>query len=305
MTVNSIFKLLRIVVVFVLLGLISGCGATGSYIRQSILSSTQSETLQIGGSTYNLITYKTESANLTSPLRTLFYVGGSGCASLSVYLAPYFASLPAGFEVVALEKQGVTKSSLGTSCTDEFWNNYTYDKLIERNTAVLNFVKKRTSDGIFAIVGTSEGGPIALELAAHNSDISKVVVIAAGGMPQREELEVLAMETGTLHSIQEALKRVDEDPTNFDKRTLGFPNPYWASVLDRDPKTHIKKISQPVLIVIGEKDKNVPVLSAQTADNHLAQSELLIWPNADHIFKTPSGSVRDDVIRHVGQFLLQ
>lgn len=305
MTVNSIFKLLRIVVVFVLLGLINGCGASGSYIRQSIFSSTQSEIIQIGGSTYNLITYKTESANLISPLRTLFYVGGSGCASLSVYLAPYFASLPAGFEVVALEKQGVTQSSLGSSCTDEFWNNYTYDNLIERNAAVLNFVKNRTSDGIFAIIGTSEGGPIALEIAAHNSDISKVVVLAAGGMTQRQELEVLAMQTGTLASIQETLKQVDEDPANFDKRALGFPNPYWASVLDRDPKKHLTKISQPVLIVIGEKDKNVPVLSAQTANNHLLQSELLVWPDADHIFTTPSGSARNDVIRHVGQFLLK
>ena len=297
-------RLFRIAATYVLISSLAACGTAGSYLRQSISSSTASRDIQIAGEEYRLITYSTGHAAVGLPQKTVFYIGGSGCASLRVYLAPYFSSFPSGFEIVALEKTGVGGSGFGRSCTNEFWDSYTYDELLRRNSAALSFLQQRTGSEVHAIIGTSEGGPITLELAASNPQVSKVAVIAAGGMSQREELEALAAERGGLSELKTLLSRVDADPTNRDAWILGYPHTYWSAVLDRDPRTHLPKVQQPVLLVIGANDQNVPVASARVAHELLPNSELIEWLGANHTFQTPSDNERGAVLKQVGRFVL-
>lgn len=287
-----------------LLALLCGCGTTASYIAQAINSSTKAESIEIEGNEYRLVSFSTGQRNDGGPTKTVFYIGGSGCVSLRTYLAVYFRSLPKGFNIVALEKVGVRSSAIPKSCTEQFWDNYTYDRLLARNQAALTAVKNTAEDGVYAIVGTSEGGPIALELAAASPNTSKVVVIGAGGMSQREELEVLAERSGRLEQLRTTLAKVDADPSNRNAWVLGYPHTYWSSVLDRDPKPYLPKVEQLVLLVIGAEDNNVPAASARLANTLLPQSSLIEWPKANHIFETQAGNERDEMIAKVGEFLI-
>lgn len=286
------------------LALLSGCGTTGSYLKQAISSSTKVQNFEIDSGDYRLISFSTGRPSDESSMKTIFYVGGSGCISLRTYLAVYFRSLPEGFNVVALEKVGVRQTAIPTSCTELFWDNYTYDRLLARNKTALLHLQNATKDRVHAIVGTSEGGPIALELAAQSPNIPKVVVIGAGGMLQREELEALAKRNGDLDKLRTLLAKVDADPSNRNAWALGYPHPYWSSVLDRDPQDYLPAVHQPVFLLIGANDNNVPVASARRAHTLLSNSQLVEWPNANHVFATQDGNQRDAVIGKVGEFLL-
>lgn len=276
---------------------LASCGDTTTYLRESLSTSVTSLPFSEGGENYNLYQFgKTE-----NPSEIVFFVGGSGCTSLSVYLAPYFAALNPEISVYAVDKKGVSKGALGLHCSDTFWENYTYATLLNRNKVALNAVHKLHPDRTISIIGTSEGGPIATALAATHAATSKLVLIGAGGQTQRQELEQILPRP----SFERLSKTVAASPQSVTDFALGYPHRYWTSVLDQDPRTLMQGLDVPTLIVIGEKDESVPVASAAAAHALIKGAELVIWPNADHTFHTPGGPARDQMIARVSDFILR
>lgn len=258
----------------------------------------------MGDDILHLFSIRTGNASSESVI-PVFYIGGSGCTSLSVYLAPYFSGANAGLEIFGLDKTGVEKGDLGLSCTPAFWGNYNHDELVRRNLVALNMLQQRYPDDPIVLVGTSEGGPIALEMAGRVPDIGKVAVIGAGGMTQRKELELLFERRGATSDFQGISTRIDANPDSIEAFELGYPNAYWSAVLDRDPLAYRQELTMPILFIIGENDENVPVASARLANSKLSNSQLIEWPNADHVFQTPQGDQRAAVLRRVSEFLLE
>lgn len=271
---------------------------------QALNSSAQSETIRVGDDVLNLFSIRTGDAS-TETVVPVFYIGGSGCTSLSVYLAPYFSGANGAFEVFGLDKMGVEQGDLGLSCSPAFWENYNYDELLRRNLIALNIVQQRFPDEPVMLVGTSEGGPIALEIAGLVHSISKVAVIGAGGMTQRTELDLLFERRGASSDFQDILARIEANPNSVEAFELGYPNAYWSAVLDRDPLVNRQNLTMPILLIIGANDDNVPVASARLANSILSNSQLVEWPNADHVFQTSSGNQRAAVLRRVSEFLLE
>ena len=279
----------------------SACNRIG-YVLDAVRDPAAREVVVTNDGTYRLYSITTGPSSHTGPDRALYFIGGSGCASLSVYLTHYFRGFPGGYKVYALEKEGVSPGEFGFGCSAEFWNSYTLDRMTERNLDMLQFVMDRHGAALAGVIGTSEGGPIAIKLAASRPDIPRLAVIGAGGMTMREALTVLARRRNQESDLDSLLSQIDQDPLATDRFVLGMTHAYWTSVLDDDPTPDLKALRVPVLVVIGAQDQNVPVDSARKAAAVLRHGDLWEVEGADHVFNSPTGNRRAEVMQAVGQF---
>lgn len=276
--------------------LLTACAGKLAYLGQSLASDTTQDRVMIDGAAYDLVRYETGPAP-GGAMQDVFFIGGSGCASLTAYLAPYFAAAPAGIRITALEKQGVTPSDLGLRCSDAFWQSYTYDAMMDSNRTVLRHLAQ---NGPLPVMGVSEGGALAL-LLGEMPGISRIAVLGAGGMSQREELRLLADAQGQLDQLEAGFAAIHATPNSTADRFYGMTHRYWSSALDRAPS--LAAIKKPVFLAIGASDQSVPVQSAEYAAARLPNAALWIVPGASHTFDTPSGSQRDAVVKRALAFL--
>ncbi len=280
----------------ILCAVLTACSSRLDFVAEVMSPKTSVETVVIDGEDFAFVTYRTGDSETAQPI---FYIGGSGCVSLRAYMGTYFAQAPAGLEIIALEKSGVEDRAIGNRCAQAFWEAYTYDELTRRNEIALSYVLQERGLASIPIMGTSEGGAIALELAAQTDAAESIAILGAGALPQRQELQILYGAGPT----DRELERVAANPQSIDERAFGLTNRYWTSVLDRNPARYASRISVPTLIIIGENDQNVPVTSAELANDLIRNSQLIIWPEATHTFDTPNGSQRDEVVQTATTFL--
>ncbi|MCA3449015.1 MAG: alpha/beta hydrolase [Rhodobacter sp.] len=279
----------------------SACNRSG-FVLDAVRDPAAREVVVTSDGTYSLYSITTGPSDPAGPDRAVYFIGGSGCASLSVYLTHYFRGFPGGYRVYALEKEGVSPGGFGFRCSADFWKTYTLDRMTERNREMLQFVMDRHGTALAGVMGTSEGGPIAVKLAASRPDIPRLAVIGAGGMTMREVLKILARRRGQDSELNTLLSQIDQDPLATDRFVLGLTHAYWTSVLDVDPTPDLKALRGPVLVVIGAQDQNVPVESARKAAAVLRNGDLWEVEGADHVFNSPTGNRRAEVMQAVGQF---
>ena len=279
----------------------SACNRSG-FVLDAVRDPAAREVVVTSDGTYSLYSITTGPSDPAGPDRAVYFIGGSGCASLSVYLTHYFRGFPGGYRVYALEKEGVSPGGFGFRCSADFWKTYTLDRMTERTLEMLQFVMDRHGTAFAGVMGTSEGGPIAIKLAASEPDIPRLAVIGAGGMTQREELKILARRRNEESDLNTLLSQIDQDPLATDRFVLGMTHAYWTSVLDDDPTPDLKALRGPVLVVIGAQDQNVPVDSARKAAAILKNGDLWEVEGADHVFNSPTGNRRAEVMQAVGQF---
>lgn len=276
---------------------LAACTGKLAYLGQSVSSDTTQETVLINGAPYTLVRYSTGPA-ADGTTKDLFFIGGSGCASLTSYLAPYFADAPEGITVTALEKQGVKPGDLGLRCSEAFWQDYTYDNMLARNRAALRHL---AASSPMPVMGVSEGGALAL-LLDEDPAIRRLAILGAGGMTQREELRLLTDAQGQRAALDAGFAAIKADPESVDSRFYGMTHRYWTSALDRAP--NLAAIKAPVFLAIGAKDESVPVQSAELAAANLPNADLVVVPEASHTFDTPAGSQRGSVVKRALAFLL-
>lgn len=279
----------------------SACNRIG-YVLDAVRDPPAREVVVTSDGTYSLYSMTTGPSDPAGPGRVVYFIGGSGCASLSVYLTHYFRGFPGGYKVYALEKEGVSPGGFGFGCSADFWNSYTLDRMTERNLEMLQFVMDRHDTALAGVIGTSEGGPIAVKLAASQPDIPRLAVIGAGGMTMREVLKILARRRGQESELNTLMSQIDQDPLATDRFVLGMTHAYWTFVLDDDPTPDLKALRGPVLVVIGAQDQNVPVESARKAAAVLRNGDLWEVEGADHVFNSPTGNRRAEVMQAVGLF---
>ena len=278
-----------------------GCSSKIDFVAELIAPKSSVDTITLNDETFSLVTYRT--SDTVNPL-PIFFIGGSGCTSLRAYLGTYFSAAPEGLEIVGLEKTGVSDRATGSTCSDEFWQNYTYDDLLRRNIAAIDHIAQRFDVEKIPLIGTSEGGALALEIAASTDRVDRLALLGAGAMSQRQELRLLFDERAQGQAIESAFARIDANPQSVEQTELGLPHRYWASILDHDPRDFAPNVSAPTLIIIGQNDQNVPVASAQLADALIKNSTLTIWPYANHTFDTPSGNQRNEVVSMAVRFVI-
>src|SRR5580658_3272200 len=178
------------------------------------------------------------------------------------------------------------------------------------------------------LIGHSEGGVIAPMIAARNPDVAIIVMMAGPGVPGDQVLvaqgEAIAVNSGTKpeeaakHAAKEkemlALIEAERVPSEKDDAALEkqlrekmagdvpeaqislqikqLTSPWFRYFLTYDPAVALRRVTCPVLVLNGEKDKQVlpqqnlaPIRQAleQANNKHFEVDEL---PGLNHLFQT-------------------
>jgi pimeloyl-ACP methyl ester carboxylesterase len=140
------------------------------------------------------------------------------------------------------------------------------------------------------LVGHSEGGLVAPMVAATDSSIEAVVLMAAPAQPvrvladfqQRYVVDSLAHLTGTQRA---AALAQDSEATN----ALMASSPEIRELMERDPAPLLRSLHQPVLVLQGERDYQVPAaqaakVAALIRANGNREVTVRIFPGLNHLF---------------------
>lgn len=150
-------------------------------------------------------------------------------------------------------------------------------------------------------IGFSEGGHLAIKLAAENKKITHLVSVISNGLNQFFSSIInrrIDAATGriTHQEAQEAIdklfatyKKIYSDPRNTEKWYYGHPYQRWGSFCGDIPLEHLVKLEIPILLVSGSSDRNNPILQSDYVMLEflrLRKTNLTyhVFPGSDHWF---------------------
>jgi pimeloyl-ACP methyl ester carboxylesterase len=233
------------------------------------------EAVRIPASGFNLAGSLAKPAGASAPLPAIVLVGGSGRTDRdsTVFGIPIMgqvaaALVDAGFLVVRYDKRGVGQSGGRAEAA-------TILDYVEDLRAVVAWLQKRkdVDKRRIGVVGHSEGAWVALAAAARDKRITAIAMIAGPGTPgadvvleqqahlfdrmktpEAERQEKVALQK----TINAAVlgKGTWEGVSDPVRQTADIP--WFQSYLSFDPARHMKDVRQPLLIVHGELDTQVP-----------------------------------------------
>jgi len=206
---------------------------------------------------------------------TVVLVGGSGPVDRDETVAgiPIFAQLAdalaeRGFMVLRYDKRGVGQS--GGRVETVTLEDYADDVM-----AIIKWLGKRddVDPRRMAVVGHSEGGSVAMIAAAKEKKIASIVLVAATGSTgadlvleqQRHQLELMKLpDTERQQKIE--LQQKVQAAVISEKGWEGVPEEvrrqadtaWFKSLLQFDPARVMPQIKQPILILQGDLDTQVP-----------------------------------------------
>lgn len=225
----------------------------------------------------------------------------------------------AGYAVLRYDKRGAGLST-GPVAT------LTLDDLAADAEAAFDWLRKQP--GIdpqrVGLLGHSEGGLVAPMIAARRPEVAWLVLLGAPTVPGRElvlyqtaqgvrdrgrsEAEVQSAMTSARHLFEivlrdqpaearaaeldaalEAERAARNLPPRFvSDQKRGMLNPWFRKMLAYDPLPVLKTVQQPVLMLYGALDHQVPpalnVEPARAALHGHAHSEVEVLPGLDHLF---------------------
>ena len=145
----------------------------------------------------------------------------------------------------------------------------------------------------YAVIGHSNGGAIAIRsLSLGLLKPEKLVLLASSGIRGeyngRNKVLRLATKTGKLlatplpESIKKKLRRKVYETVGSDMLVAEHLQETFKRVVTDDVRADAKTITQPTLLVYGEKDPATPVRQAYVLRKLIAGSRLEILPGATH-----------------------
>jgi uncharacterized protein len=264
------------------------------------------ERVSIPATGFNLAGTLTKPTNASGRLPAVVLIAGSGLTDRDETVAgvPIFGHLArglveAGFVVVRYDKRGVGQSGGRTESAS--LGDYAEDA-----RAVVRWLDRRSDvdkDRI-AVVGHSEGAAVAMLLASREDRVKAAVLVAGPGTTgaelvleqQRHQLDLMkvdATERAAKIALQEQIQAAVLKGTGWD----GVPEamrraadtPWFQSLLSFDPARVMRDVGQPLLIVQGELDTQVPphhadkLLALAQARNRKVDAQVLKVPGINHL----------------------
>lgn len=200
-----------------------------------------------------------------------------------------------GIAVLRVDDRGV-----GGSTGRESLQGATSTSFADDARAQLRFLRaRRDMDGTrIALIGHSEGALIAPMIAAGDSNVAALVLMAGtatrGDSVLREQMEdLLARDTAMSSEQRSAAREQQQDVLRklaAGESVPGLSGAAWLrEFISYDPLSVIPEVSQPVLIVQGENDRQVMAHHArklaaafERAGNR--QVTLRMYPSLNHLF---------------------
>ncbi|MBQ5736272.1 MAG: alpha/beta fold hydrolase [Alistipes sp.] len=199
----------------------------------------------------------------------------------------------AGYAVLRYDKRGVG----GSVIPAEQVPSLLYDDYVADAERCVAWLREQGYKHI-AIAGHSEGGSIAIEVAARG-DVDGVVLLAAPGYPMDEILmwqlseQLLPTHFALMMSAQRIialLKRgesVAEESVPKELMSLFHPvvQPFLMSSIQRNPCALIAQCSEPMLIISGGRDIQVTVANGERLLAAAQSAEHVVFENMCHVLK--------------------
>ena len=223
-----------------------------------------------------------------------------------------------GIAVLRYDKRGVGESegTYATATTSDFADDA---------EAGLAYLERRgeIDQRKIGLIGHSEGGMIAPLLAARNSSVAFIVMMAGPGIPGDELLVeqtlLIAEANGQTHETAEkaageeriilSLVKDETDSAVLEKKlreqlTGQVPeaqigaaikstsSPWFRYFISYDPAAALRRVKCPVLAVIGSKDlqvppeQNIPAIRKALEDAGNQKFEIDELPGLNHLFQT-------------------
>jgi dipeptidyl aminopeptidase/acylaminoacyl peptidase len=214
------------------------------------------------------------------PLPAVILVGGSGPADRdeTVYGIPIFGQLAgsladAGFLVLRYDKRAVGQSGgrAESATLDDFADDLLAVVAAVRRMSTVD--RKR-----IAVVGRSEGGAVALLAAAKQKDIAALALVSSMGTTGAElnmwqvthgleRSTQTTAEKATTVDLQKRIQQAVITGSGWDSIPPQYRQqadvPWFKSFLIFDPANAMARVSQPVLVVHGLLDAQVPASNAE------------------------------------------
>lgn len=244
--------------------------------RMTAFSILGDESVRVPANGFNLAATVTKPRSGPAKLPAVVLIGGSGLADRDSTVAgiPVLgqiakALVDAGFMVVRYDKRGIGQS--GGRAETATLADYADDA-----RAVVTYVRKTRKDADakrIAVLGHSEGAWVALHLGAAERDIAALVMVAGasgtGGAlvleQQQHLLDVLKVSAEEKKTKADLQARINDAATGKGPWDSVPPElraqadtPWFASYLAYEPAKVMKGVRQPLLIVQGELDTQVP-----------------------------------------------
>lgn len=249
--------------------------------RRVTMSRPNDENVQIPATGFSLAGTVSRPAGAAGPLPGVVLASGSGPTDRdeTAFGVPIFGQLAgaladAGFLVLRYDKRGVGQSGGRPEAA-------TLADYADDLRAAIRFAgdRKDVDRRRLAVVGHSEGGSVGMLAAARNGRVSALALIAAMGVTGRE-LNLYQVTHGLDRSSrpeQERLATIELQKTIQNAVLTGkgwdaievpphvrrqADTPYFYSFLSFDPERVMRDVRQPILIVQGELDTQVPPSNA-------------------------------------------
>ena len=231
----------------------------------------------------------------------MFYLVGSEPVPVAESTSQYADLVAQGFGVVLLQPRGVQGD--GSIDRDVFWEHDTRHRRVADQVAVMDAYLGDGTEAPVLLVGTSQGGVVAADVAANDSRVSHLLMMASGGgWTQAEELAYFVEEGPGLPGIEnvEALEaKFGEIQAAPDSGEIWAGHPYrmWSSYLWFRPMDGLTLLSIPMFLAQGTDDAASPVQSARAMQDefeHLGKTNLVYaeYPGLDHHFASEDGESR-------------
>jgi pimeloyl-ACP methyl ester carboxylesterase len=256
---------------------------------------------------FNLAATISKPATAAGPLPAVILVGGSTATDRDETVAgvPIFGQLAgsladAGYLVVRYDKRGAGQSGGRTEVA-------TLNDFAEDVRSVVQFLRNRkdVDDNRIAVFGYSEGAAVGLIAAEREKRIAAIIL--AGGAAtkgvdltleqQRRLLDQSAMSEAERQKAIELQQRIlnavvtgtgwDGVAPDIRRQT---DTPLYQSLLTFDPAPLFRKVQQPILVLHGELDRQMPLHHgeelAQLARGRVKGrgAELVKFPTLNHLF---------------------
>ena len=222
----------------------------------------------------------------------IFFVSGSGCASIKHRLAPFFAPIRGELNatVFALQKRGIDEENRsGTFCSTHFRHkdHFTQTLADQREFIENHIANLATTPRAVVLIGVSEGAVVAARLALTEPRLTHLGLIGGGGNTVRKNIQTLARTRWMLRNHERAFEAIADDPYNTVAQQWSHSHNYWAELLDIHIGDALAELTIPIVAAMGEQDDAVPVDAARELEQRFQQLGktnllLLIFPDANH-----------------------
>lgn len=195
--------------------------------------------------------------------------GGGG--SIREKWIPFFSS---DFRVVAPEQMGHGRTA------DLVERSFHYHGMAEDTVELMRSLKIESA----SVVGYSDGGIIALDIAVHHPErVTRLVVSGANARFDgytAENQELVRNLDPDAEPVSDAYARLSPDGADRWPRFLGRLQPMWSAEPDFTDE-ELRNIQAPTLLVIGDADIVTPEHAVEMF-RAIPRAQLCVVPNAGH-----------------------